>query len=104
MNCTVFKLYIHPFSALAPSHVLLSSLPSTLSSFYLLSVKSLQSSALKTKNKMNVRCCNGNCLCLTDQLRNSYQVGNDHSLRVIYANGMDTHYQTEPHILAGMQF
>lgn len=38
----------------------------------------------------------------TDQLRNSYQVGNDHSLRVIYANGMDTHYQTEPHILAGV--
>lgn len=37
----------------------------------------------------------------TDQLRNSYHVGNDHSLRVIYANGMDTHYQTEPHILAG---
>ncbi|XP_062283031.1 teneurin-3 isoform X6 [Scomber scombrus] len=36
-----------------------------------------------------------------DQLRNSYQVGNDHSLRVIYANGMDSHYQTEPHILAG---
>ncbi|XP_061844347.1 teneurin-3 isoform X1 [Nerophis lumbriciformis] len=36
-----------------------------------------------------------------DQLRNSYQVGKDHSLRVIYANGMDTHYQTEPHILAG---
>ncbi|XP_031722930.1 teneurin-3 [Anarrhichthys ocellatus] len=36
-----------------------------------------------------------------DQLRNSYHVGNDHSLRVIYANGMDTHYQTEPHILAG---
>ncbi|MEQ2306979.1 Teneurin-3 [Ameca splendens] len=28
-------------------------------------------------------------------------MGNDHSLRVIYANGMDTHYQTEPHILAG---
>ena len=36
-----------------------------------------------------------------DQLRNSYQVGYDSSLRVIYANGMDTHYQTEPHILAG---
>uniref|UniRef100_A0A3P8VNY4 Teneurin transmembrane protein 3 n=1 Tax=Cynoglossus semilaevis TaxID=244447 RepID=A0A3P8VNY4_CYNSE len=36
-----------------------------------------------------------------DQLRNSYQVGNDHSLRLIYANGMDTHYQTEPNILAG---
>lgn len=41
------------------------------------------------------------CFSHTDQLRNSYQVGNDHSLRVIYANGMDTHYQTEPHILAG---
>ena len=39
-----------------------------------------------------------------DQLRNSYLVGNDHSLRVIYANGMDTHYQTEPHILAGTKF
>lgn len=37
-----------------------------------------------------------------DQLRNSYQMGNDQSLRVIYANGMVTHYQTEPHILAGM--
>lgn len=37
-----------------------------------------------------------------DQLRNSYQMGNDHSLRVVYANGMVTHYQTEPHILAGM--
>ena len=40
-------------------------------------------------------------LSLPDQLRNSYEVGNDHSLRVIYANGMETHYQTEPHILAG---
>lgn len=28
-------------------------------------------------------------------------MGYDNSLRVIYANGMDTHYQTEPHILAG---
>ncbi|XP_059410309.1 teneurin-3 isoform X7 [Carassius carassius] len=36
-----------------------------------------------------------------DQLRNSYQVGNDNSMRVIYANGMDSHFQTEPHILAG---
>ncbi|KAK1791146.1 hypothetical protein P4O66_002045 [Electrophorus voltai] len=36
-----------------------------------------------------------------DQLRNSYQVGYDNSLRVVYANGMDSHYQTEPHILAG---
>ncbi|XP_055061029.1 teneurin-3 isoform X13 [Misgurnus anguillicaudatus] len=36
-----------------------------------------------------------------DQLRNSYQVGYDNSMRVIYANGMDSHFQTEPHILAG---
>jgi len=28
-------------------------------------------------------------------------VGFDNSLRITYANGMDTHYQTEPHILAG---
>lgn len=41
-------------------------------------------------------------LCLPiDQLRNSYQVGYDNSMRVIYANGMDSHFQTEPHILAG---
>ncbi|XP_060691053.1 teneurin-3 isoform X2 [Hemiscyllium ocellatum] len=36
-----------------------------------------------------------------DQLRNSYQVGYDGSLRVMYANGMDASFQTEPHILAG---
>ncbi|XP_062332162.1 teneurin-3 isoform X4 [Osmerus eperlanus] len=36
-----------------------------------------------------------------DQCRSSYQVGYDNSLRVTYANGMDTHYQTEPHILSG---
>ncbi|XP_051920619.1 teneurin-3 isoform X7 [Hippocampus zosterae] len=36
-----------------------------------------------------------------DQCKSSYQVGFDNSLRVTYANGMDTHYQTEPHILAG---
>uniref|UniRef100_A0A8C6TY83 Si:dkey-237h12.3 n=1 Tax=Neogobius melanostomus TaxID=47308 RepID=A0A8C6TY83_9GOBI len=36
-----------------------------------------------------------------DQCRSSYQVGFDNSLRITYANGMDTHYQTEPHILAG---
>ncbi|XP_005989547.1 teneurin-3 [Latimeria chalumnae] len=36
-----------------------------------------------------------------DQLRNNYQVGYDGSLRIIYANGMDTYFQTEPHILAG---
>lgn len=41
------------------------------------------------------------CLLLTDQCRSSYQVGFDNSLRITYANGMDTHYQTEPHILAG---
>ncbi|XP_019901680.3 teneurin-3 isoform X3 [Esox lucius] len=36
-----------------------------------------------------------------DQCKSSYQVGYDNSLRITYANGMDTHYQTEPHILAG---
>uniref|UniRef100_A0A3B3RXL7 Teneurin-3 n=1 Tax=Paramormyrops kingsleyae TaxID=1676925 RepID=A0A3B3RXL7_9TELE len=36
-----------------------------------------------------------------DQLRNNYQVGHDSSLRIVYANGLDTHYQTEPHVLAG---
>ncbi|XP_028815540.1 teneurin-3 isoform X2 [Denticeps clupeoides] len=38
---------------------------------------------------------------MQDQLRNHYLVGYDKSLRVIYAHGMDIHYQTEPHILAG---
>lgn len=37
----------------------------------------------------------------SDQLRNSYQIGYDGSLRIIYASGMDSHYQTEPHVLAG---
>ncbi|KAL2089213.1 hypothetical protein ACEWY4_016112 [Coilia grayii] len=36
-----------------------------------------------------------------DQLRNSYVLGYDRSLRILFANGMDSHYQTEPHILAG---
>ncbi|XP_018431727.1 PREDICTED: teneurin-3 [Nanorana parkeri] len=36
-----------------------------------------------------------------DQLRNSYQVGYDGSIRIIYGNGLDLHLQTEPHILAG---
>ncbi|OWK00369.1 hypothetical protein Celaphus_00019237, partial [Cervus elaphus hippelaphus] len=36
-----------------------------------------------------------------DQLRNSYQIGYDGSLRIIYASGLDSHYQTEPHVLAG---
>lgn len=39
--------------------------------------------------------------CSSDQLRNSYQIGYDGSLRIIYASGLDSHYQTEPHILAG---
>lgn len=39
--------------------------------------------------------------CSLDQLRNSYQIGYDGSLRIIYASGLDSHYQTEPHILAG---
>lgn len=38
---------------------------------------------------------------ISDQLRNSYQIGYDGSLRIIYASGLDTHYQTEPHVLAG---
>ncbi len=28
-------------------------------------------------------------------------IGYDHSLWILYANGMNSHYQTEPHILAG---
>ncbi|OXB57759.1 hypothetical protein ASZ78_006549 [Callipepla squamata] len=36
-----------------------------------------------------------------DQLRNSYQIGYDGSLRILYASGLDSHYQTEPHVLAG---
>ncbi|XP_048031700.1 teneurin-3 isoform X2 [Megalobrama amblycephala] len=36
-----------------------------------------------------------------DQLKNNYVIGYDHSLWILYANGMNTHYQTEPHILAG---
>lgn len=39
--------------------------------------------------------------CAADQLRNSYQIGYDGSLRIIYASGLDSHYQTEPHVLAG---
>lgn len=39
--------------------------------------------------------------CSSDQLRNSYQIGYDGSLRIIYASGLDSHYQTEPHVLAG---
>ncbi|XP_030624718.1 teneurin-3 isoform X2 [Chanos chanos] len=36
-----------------------------------------------------------------DQFRNTYVAGYDNSLRILYANGMDRHYQMEPHILAG---
>ncbi|XP_043918466.1 teneurin-3 isoform X3 [Protopterus annectens] len=36
-----------------------------------------------------------------DQLRNSYQVSYDGSVRIIYANGMESDFQTEPHILSG---
>lgn len=39
--------------------------------------------------------------CFPDQLRNSYQIGYDGSLRIISASGLDSHYQTEPHVLAG---
>uniref|UniRef100_A0AAQ4RN81 Teneurin transmembrane protein 2 n=1 Tax=Gasterosteus aculeatus aculeatus TaxID=481459 RepID=A0AAQ4RN81_GASAC len=43
-------------------------------------------------------------LCLsppTDQVRNSYQLCNNGTLRVMYANGMGISFHTEPHILAG---
>lgn len=40
-------------------------------------------------------------LAFADQLRNSYQIGYDGSLRILYASGLDSHYQTEPHVLAG---
>lgn len=40
-------------------------------------------------------------LTSADQVRNSYQLCNNGTLRVIYANGMGISYHTEPHILAG---
>lgn len=43
----------------------------------------------------------GTLLASTDQVRNSYQLCNNGTLRVIYANGMGISYHTEPHILAG---
>uniref|UniRef100_A0AAY4E8G0 Teneurin-2 n=1 Tax=Denticeps clupeoides TaxID=299321 RepID=A0AAY4E8G0_9TELE len=36
-----------------------------------------------------------------DQVRNSYQMCNNGTLRVMYANGMGISFHTEPHILAG---
>ncbi|XP_031714021.1 teneurin-2 [Anarrhichthys ocellatus] len=36
-----------------------------------------------------------------DQVRNSYQLCNNGTLRVMYANGMGISFHTEPHILAG---
>uniref|UniRef100_A0A4W4EMW3 Teneurin transmembrane protein 3 n=1 Tax=Electrophorus electricus TaxID=8005 RepID=A0A4W4EMW3_ELEEL len=36
-----------------------------------------------------------------DQLKTNYVVGYDGSLRVLHANGLGTHFQTEPHILCG---
>ncbi|XP_061484946.1 teneurin-4 isoform X1 [Rhineura floridana] len=38
---------------------------------------------------------------LQDQVRNSYYIGADGSLRLILANGMEVALQTEPHLLAG---
>uniref|UniRef100_F6U762 Teneurin-4 n=1 Tax=Monodelphis domestica TaxID=13616 RepID=F6U762_MONDO len=38
---------------------------------------------------------------LQDQVRNSYYLGADGSLRLILANGMEVALQTEPHLLAG---
>lgn len=37
----------------------------------------------------------------TDQVRNSYQLCNNGTLRVRYANGMGISFHTEPHILTG---
>lgn len=37
----------------------------------------------------------------SDQVRNSYQLCNNGTLRVMFANGMGISYHTEPHILAG---
>lgn len=36
-----------------------------------------------------------------DQVRNSYQLCNNGTLRVMYANGMGISFHTEPHILTG---
>ncbi|KAF3838068.1 hypothetical protein F7725_009836 [Dissostichus mawsoni] len=36
-----------------------------------------------------------------DQVRNSYQLCNNGTLRVMYANGMGISFHTEPHLLAG---
>uniref|UniRef100_A0A8B9IS25 Teneurin transmembrane protein 4 n=1 Tax=Amazona collaria TaxID=241587 RepID=A0A8B9IS25_9PSIT len=38
---------------------------------------------------------------LQDQVRNSYYIGADGSLRLMLANGMEVALQTEPHLLAG---
>lgn len=40
------------------------------------------------------------CLFI-DQVRNSYQLYHNGTLRVSYANGMGMSFHTEPHILAG---
>lgn len=37
----------------------------------------------------------------SDQVRNSYYIGSDGSLRLLLANGMEVALQTEPHLLAG---
>lgn len=44
---------------------------------------------------------NAKCKCFADQLKNNYVLGYDHSFWILYANGMSTHFQTEPHILSG---
>lgn len=36
-----------------------------------------------------------------DQVRNSYQLCNNGTLRVMYANGMSISFHSEPHVLAG---
>lgn len=40
-------------------------------------------------------------LSSSDQVRNSYFIGLDGSLRLVLANGMEVSLHTEPHLLAG---
>lgn len=41
------------------------------------------------------------CCLSSDQVRNSYFIGLDGSLRLVLANGMEVSLHTEPHLLAG---
>lgn len=41
------------------------------------------------------------CLQIVDQVKNSYYIGLDGSLRLVLANGMEVSLHTEPHLLSG---